>query len=245
MGVPAMLQAAKMSRRVRLGREPGREAVAYFRVSTQRQAASGLGLEAQQEIVSSYANAAGLSVVAEFVETETGTGKKFRPKLAEALREAKSRQAVLLIAKIDRLARNVRFVAELMEAGVDFVAVDMPDANRLTVHIIAALAEHEARLISVRTREALGAAKRRGARLGTPSNLTRGAQLNGARAMKQKAIRETAQAAALARVLHAGKASLREIASKLNDAGHRTRTGVLWGPVQVARLLNRCPPAEG
>src|SRR6185369_2093414 len=140
------------------------EAVAYFRVSTQRQAASGLGLDAQQSTVTTYAKAASLSVIAEYVETETGTGKKARPKLAEALREAKARKAVLLIAKIDRLARNVRFVAELMEAGVDFVAVDMPDANKLTVHIIAALAEHEARLISVRTKDALGAAKRRGVR---------------------------------------------------------------------------------
>src|SRR6266849_5970515 len=150
----------------KLDREPSREAVAYFRVSTQRQAASGLGLEAQRESVTTYAKAAGLGVVVEFVETETGTNKKARPQLAKALKEAKARRAVLLIAKIDRLARNVRFVAELMEAKVDFVAVDMPDANRLTVHIIAALAEHEARLISVRTKDALGAAKRRGVCLG-------------------------------------------------------------------------------
>jgi DNA invertase Pin-like site-specific DNA recombinase len=223
----------------KLDREPSREAIAYFRVSTQRQAASGLGLEAQRESVTTYAKAAGLGVIAEFVETETGTNKKARPQLAKALKEAKARRAVLLIAKIDRLARNVRFVAELMEAGVDFVAVDMPDANRLTVHIIAALAEHEARLISVRTKDALGAAKRRGVRLGNPGNLTRQAQLTGARAMREKAIRETGQAAALARVLRDGGASLRETAQRLNEAGHTTRTGKPWGPVQVARLLGR------
>jgi len=225
----------------KLDREPSQQAVAYFRVSTQRQAASGLGLEAQRESVTAYAKAAGLEVVADFVEAETGTNKKARPTLRAALREAKARRAVLLIAKIDRLARNVRFVAELMEAGVDFVAVDMPDANRLTVHIIAALAEHEARLISVRTKEALGAAKRRGVRLGHPENLTREAQLTGARAMRDKAIRETGQAAALASVLHQGGASLREIARRLNEAGHTTRTGKPWGPVQVARVLERLP----
>ncbi len=136
------------------------------------------------------------------IGSRPGTNKKTRPKLAEALREAKARHAVLLIAKSGRLARCVRFVADLMDAGVDFVAVDMPDANRLTVHIIAALAEHEARLISVRTKDALGAAKRRGVRLGTPQNLTRHAQFDGANAMRAKAIRETGQAAALAKVLH-------------------------------------------
>ena len=224
---------------VKLDRSPSRQAIAYFRVSTQRQATSGLGLEAQRESVTSYASAAGLEVVGEFVEAETGTNKRARPELAKALREAKAQRAVLLIAKIDRLARNVRFVAELMDAGVDFVAVDMPDANRLTVHIIAALAEHEARLISVRTKEALGAAKRRGVRLGNPTNLTREAQLTGARAMREKAIRETGQAAALARVLHEGGKSLRETARQLNEAGHTTRTGKPWGPVQVARLLER------
>ena len=220
-------------------RRPTREAIAYFRVSTQRQAASGLGLEAQRETVCAYAKAAGLNVMAEFVEAETGTGKKARPKLADALREAKSRGAVLLIAKIDRLARCVRFVAELMDAGVDFVAVDMPDANRLTVHIIAALAEHEARLISVRTKDALGAAKRRGVRLGTPENLTRAAQIKGATAMKAKALQENRQAAALAQLLAKDGHSLREIARRLNEAGYSTRTSKPWGPVQVSRMLAR------
>jgi len=228
-----------MAKTKKLDREPSREAVAYFRVSTQRQAASGLGLEAQQETVNAYAKAAGLSVVAAFVETETGTNKRARPKLAEALREAKSRRAVLLIAKIDRLARNVRFVAELMEASVDFVAVDMPDANKLTVHIIAALAEHEARLISVRTKDALGAAKRRGIRLGTPGNLTREAQLKGARSMRARATQENRQAATMAKLLEKDGLSLREIARRLNEAGYTTRTAKPWGAVQVSRILAR------
>ncbi len=220
-------------------RTPSRQAVAYFRVSTQRQAASGLGLEAQQETVRAYTQGAGLEVAATFTEAETGTGKKARPQLVKAIAEAKARRAVLVIAKLDRLARNVRFVAELMESGVDFVAVDMPDANRLTVHIIAALAEHEARLISVRTKDALAAAKRRGVKLGKPENLDRNAQLAGAQAMREKAVRENSQAFALARVLHAGGASLREIAGRLNEAGHTTRTGKPWGPVQVSRMLKR------
>lgn len=228
-----------MAKTKKLDREPGREAIAYYRVSTQRQAASGLGLEAQQATVTAYAKAAGLSITTDFVETETGTNKRARPKLAEALREAKARHAVLLIAKIDRLARCVRFVAELMDAGVDFVAVDMPDANRLTVHIIAALAEHEARLISVRTKDALGAAKRRGIRLGTPENLTRDAQIKGSQAMKAKAVTANRQASVLAQLLHKDGLSLREIARRLNEAGYFTRTSKPWGPVQVSRLLAR------
>jgi DNA invertase Pin-like site-specific DNA recombinase len=221
--------------------ERRQEAIGYYRVSTQRQASSGLGLEAQRETVTAYARTAGLRVAAEFIETETGTSKRTRPELVKALQEAKRRGALLVIAKLDRLARNVRFIADLMEAGVDFVAVDFPNANRLTLHILSAMAEHEARLISVRTREALGAAKRRGKRLGRPENLTHEAQLMGARAMQAKAVKETLQASALARVLHDGGFSLREIAHRLTEAGHRTRTGKDWGPVQVSRVLHRAP----
>jgi len=213
--------------------------VAYYRVSTKRQGTSGLGLDAQRASVEAYANAAGLEVVEAFTETETGTGKKARPELDRAISEAKARNAVLLIAKLDRLARRVSFVSALMDSGVDFVAVDMPEANRLTVHIIAALAEHEARLISTRTREALAQAKQRGTTLGKPENLTRDAQEAGARAMRDKAIQENRKPAALARILREGGASLREIAKRLNEAGHTTRTGKAWGPVQVKRMLDR------
>jgi DNA invertase Pin-like site-specific DNA recombinase len=129
--------------------------VAYYRVSTQRQGASGLGLEAQQEAVRGFTK--GGTIVAEVVEVESGK-RNDRPKLAEALALCRKTKATLIIAKLDRLARNVAFVSNLMESGVDFVAVDFPQANRLTVHILAAIAEHEAAMISQRTRAALQAA---------------------------------------------------------------------------------------
>src|SRR4051812_8938522 len=117
--------------------------IAYYRVSTDRQGKSGLGLEAQQEAVRSYLNGGNWQLVAELVEIESGK-RSDRPKLQEALKLCRLHGATLIIAKLDRLARNVAFVSNLMESGVDFVAVDFPQANRLTVHILAAVAEHEA-----------------------------------------------------------------------------------------------------
>lgn len=215
------------------------KAVAYYRVSTARQGQSGLGIEAQQASVEAYAASAGLEVIEAFIEVETGTRKRNRPQIEKAVAEAKKHGAVLLIAKIDRLARSMAFISNLMESGADFVAVDMPEANRLTVHLMAALAEHEARLISVRTRDALAAAKKRGTPMGTPENLTRDAQLAGAAAMKAKAIRETKQPTKLARTLRRQGLSLREIARELNDGGFVTRTGKAWNHVQVKRILDR------
>jgi Resolvase, N terminal domain len=139
--------------------------VAYYRVSTERQGRSGLGLEAQQEAVRSYLNGGRWRLDAEVIEIESGK-RSDRPKLAEALRLCRLHGAKLIIARLDRLARNVAFVSALMESGVDFVAVDFPQANRLTVHILAAVAEHEAKAISERTKAALAAAKARGKKLG-------------------------------------------------------------------------------
>src|SRR5215470_17132043 len=139
--------------------------VAYYRVSTQRQGRSGLGLEAQQEAVRNHLNGGDWRIVAEFTEVESGK-RKDRPKLADALAACRVHGAKLIIAKLDRLARNVAFVSVLMEAGVEFEAVDFPQANRLTIHILAAVAEHEAKVISERTKAALAAAKRRGVKLG-------------------------------------------------------------------------------
>jgi DNA invertase Pin-like site-specific DNA recombinase len=131
--------------------------VAYYRVSTARQGESGLGLEGQDLAVSAYAAGVGGDVVREFTEVETGTRKRHRPVLAEALAFARRVGARLVIAKLDRLARNVHFVSGLMESGVDFVACDNPHANRLTIHILAAVAEEEARMISVRVTASLEA----------------------------------------------------------------------------------------
>src|SRR3954471_2074689 len=139
--------------------------VAYYRVSTERQGRSGLGLEAQQEAVRAYLNGGSWRLVAEVIEVESGK-RADRPKLAEALRLCRMHGGMLIIAKLDRLARNVAFVSNLMESGVEFTAVDFPQANRLTVHILAAVAEHEAQMISTRTKAALAAAKARGTKLG-------------------------------------------------------------------------------
>jgi len=147
-----------------------KEFIAYYRVSTQRQGDSGLGLDAQREAVSRYIKGRrGAKLVGEFTEVETAKGSNAlqkRPKLRQALEECKKRDAVLVIAKLDRLARNVHFVSGLMESRVRFVACDLPEANELTLHIMAAFAEHEAKRISERTREALAQAKARGTKLG-------------------------------------------------------------------------------
>jgi len=139
--------------------------VSYLRVSTQRQGKSGLGLEAQREAVLGFLNGGRWELVQEIVEIESGK-RNDRPALARALSLCRVHGAKLLVAKLDRLARNVAFISALMEAGVEFEAVDLPQANRLTVHIMAAMAEHEACAISARTKAALGAAKARGTKLG-------------------------------------------------------------------------------
>jgi DNA invertase Pin-like site-specific DNA recombinase len=143
-----------------------RRYIAYFRVSTDRQGKSGLGLEAQQQAVSVFLHGRG-ELIAAFTEIESGR-RNDRPQLATALDACRRHKAALIIAKLDRLARNVYFISGLMESGVEFIAVDMPEANRLTIHILAAVAEHEREMISQRTKAALQAAKTRGTKLGSP-----------------------------------------------------------------------------
>src|SRR5260370_12721803 len=142
-----------------------RQYVAYYRVSTKRQGYSGLGLEAQREAVACYVQNVSGKLVAGFTEVRSGT-KSTRPFLAEAIRTCRMRLAVLVIARLDRLARNVAMIAELMDSEVEFVAVDFPTASRLTLHILAAIAEYESKLASERTKAALAAARARGVRLG-------------------------------------------------------------------------------
>jgi DNA invertase Pin-like site-specific DNA recombinase len=162
--------------------------VAYYRVSTARQGKSGLGLEAQQQAVREHLNGGRWTLVGEFVEVESGK-RADRPKLAEAIKACRLRGAKLVIAKLDRLARNVAFISNLMESGVEFEAVDFPQANRLTIHIMAAMAEHEAKMISDRTKAALAAAKRRGVKLGGDrgARLTAQARAAGRAALQAKA----------------------------------------------------------
>lgn len=141
--------------------------VTHLRVSTQKQGQSGLGLEAQRAAVDAFTRQQGGKIIAEHIEVESGK-RSDRPELAKALAAAQKAKATLLIAKLDRLSRNLHFIMGMMEAGIDFMAVDQPFANRLTLHILAAVAEDEARRISERTKAALGAAKRRGVKLGSP-----------------------------------------------------------------------------
>lgn len=145
--------------------------IAYFRVSTERQGRSGLGLEAQRKSVLDYLDGGRWELVAKFTEVESGK-RNDRRELARALAACRLHRATLLIAKIDRLSRDAAFLLNLRDAGVDFVAADMPDANRMTVGIMAIIAEHERDAISTRTRQALAAAKARGTKLGNPTNLT-------------------------------------------------------------------------
>jgi DNA invertase Pin-like site-specific DNA recombinase len=219
--------------------------VAYYRVSTQRQGRSGLGLDAQQTAVRDYLNGGDWRLVAELTEVESGK-RSDRPKLAEALKLCRLHGATLIIAKLDRLARNVAFVSNLMEAGVDFHAVDFPQANRLTIHILAAVAEHEARAISERTRAALASAKKRGVKLGGYRGTTVTAAMQRA-ALAAVQERAEARAADLAPIIAelqaAGATSLRAIAAGLNARGIPTSRGTgTWSAVQVARVLERIGP---
>lgn len=142
-----------------------KKAITYYRVSTERQGISGLGLDAQRQAVHDFASANGFLLTDEYIEVESGR-KQNRPVLLQALGECKREQATLLIARLDRLGRNVAFISKLMEAGVDFKAVDNPYAGKLVVHIMAAFAEHERDIISQRTIEALQVAKAKGVVLG-------------------------------------------------------------------------------
>jgi DNA invertase Pin-like site-specific DNA recombinase len=217
--------------------------VCYYRVSTQKQGRSGLGLEAQQKAVRDHLNGGNWKVVGEFTEVETGK-RADRPQLAAALAACRLHSAKLIIAKLDRLARNVHFISGLMESKVDFVAVDFPQANRLTVHILAAVAEHEAKMISERTKAALAAAKARGVKLGGDRHAHK--LTDDARAMGRAVITDRARqrAADIARTIEAlqaaGTTSLRGIAAELNNRGIPTATGIgTWQAAQVSRLLAR------
>ena len=211
---------------------PTKAFVAYYRVSTERQGRSGLGLDAQREMVRTYLSAGGCDLLSEFVEVESGR-KTNRPELENALRVCKQRKAILLIAKLDRLARNVHFISGLMESGVEFVAADNPHANRLMVHLLAAFAEHEREVISKRTKEALAAAKARGVVLG----------VNGRALAERNRQAATAQAEELREVIEAviddGHRTLCDIAYQLNKQSVQSPLGKTWYPASVARALRR------
>jgi DNA invertase Pin-like site-specific DNA recombinase len=213
--------------------------VTYLRVSTERQGQSGLGLEAQRAAVAAHVLGRG-KVVAEFVEVESGK-RADRPQLAQALAEAKRVGAVLLIAKLDRLARNVAFIANLLESGAEVTAADMPEANRFLLHVMAAVAEQEGRAISERTKAALAAAKARGVKLGwsSPERVAeqRQAAKKGAAVNNARAATFAANIFPVIERIRAGGGSLRQIAAELNARGIKTARGGEWYATTVRNIL--------
>lgn len=204
--------------------------IAYYRVSTVQQEMSGLGLEAQRKTVLDYLDGRGWELLAGYTETETGT-RDGRPELAKALEHAKKAKATLLIAKADRLSRKVSFIAKLLDSKVKFVACDAPQASRFEWHIRAALAEEESRLISVRTKAALAAAKARGVKLGVTGKDR--AQENKARSMAFAAgIQDTVR-----ELQAAGATTTRALALALNEKGATTMRGGKWHQTSVVHLL--------
>jgi len=223
--------------------------IGYARVSTAEQSKSGLGLEAQQSAIDAYTARTGGTMARLYIEVESGR-KADRPQLAAALAHARRSKATLVVAKLDRLARNVAFLSKLMEAKVDFVACDNEHANRLTIHILAAVAEDEARRISERTRDALKAYKARGGKLGGARpecrNLTHEARKRGAKAaavaIAAKFDDAYADLAPIVRDLRDNGLSQQAIADELNKQGHTTRHGKPFNQVQVLRILKRRAP---
>lgn len=218
--------------------------IAYHRVSTAKQGSSGLGLEAQQIAIEGYAKRVNAEVISSFTEVESGKLNN-RPQLTAALHLAKVTGATLIIAKLDRLSRNAAFLLTLRDSGVKFIAADMPDANELTVGIMALVAQQEREAISRRTKEALEAAKRRGVKLGNPngaSSLLRAGRGNSASVQAIKA-RADEHAKRLGPVVEAlkgeGVMSLGALAEALNERGMLTPRGGMWHKTSVRNLLER------
>jgi DNA invertase Pin-like site-specific DNA recombinase len=226
--------------------KPMKTIIAYIRVSTKRQGRSGLGLEAQQQALADYQRDGSVQQLAIYKEVETGKSAN-RPELAKAIAHAKRSGATLVVAKLDRLARDAAFLLTLQASGLPMVFLDLPGANEFTVGVMALVAQHEARLISERTKAALQAYKRRGGLLGGSlvqcRNLTERARAKGRKAAS-KAISEAASQAyadLLPTMLEwrEGGLSQRAIADRLNEKGQTTRRGKPWNQVQVMRVLER------
>jgi DNA invertase Pin-like site-specific DNA recombinase len=202
----------------------------YLRVSTDKQGIEGYGIDAQRLAISSYVPRA------EFIEVESGK-RKDRPELLKALAYCKKNSAVLIVAKLDRLARNVAFVSMLMESGVEFICADFPTANKLTIHILAAVAEHEAALVSIRTKAGLAAAKARGVKLGKSMDMAKAGKGRGTQCgiANRNAIKVRATIDGL---VSAGL-SLRKIAAQLNDMGVTTPRKAQWTAQAVKNAMAR------
>lgn len=225
--------------------------VAYYRVSTAKQGRSGLGLDAQRRMVAEFlsGSAGGWPPVAEFVEVESGT-KSDRPELQKAIRECRMTGAKLVIAKLDRLSRNAAFLLNLRDSGVEFVAADMPSANRMTVGVMALVAEEEARAISSRTKAALQSWRERnpGRKLGNPAGFGGVVYRNDGKAGGQARMRQADEFASLVgptvREMQAAGMSLRAMAAKLGERGIKTANGGAWTATTVRNVLNRIVTAD-
>ena len=215
--------------------------VAYLRVSTQKQGYSGLGLEAQREIIQKYL--CGKNPIAEYVEIESGR-KKDRPKLKEALTLCRKDGATLIVAKLDRLARSVSFLSNLLESGVEILFCDFPQANKMMLHILSAISQYEAELIATRTKSALKAKKARGYKLGNPEHLLdkhEQAIQNSIKTCKEKADNNpnNKRAVAILRTLVKEKHTLQEIADILNKERFVTSQGCSFSKSTVYKLIKR------
>ena len=216
-----------------------RHFVTYIRVSTQRQGRSGLGLDAQRAAVKAYLEGNNGLELASFTEVESGKVNE-RPQLFAALRRCRQTRATLLVAKLDRLSRNAAFLLSLRDAGVRFVAADLPDMNETVVGILAVIAQHERQAISDRTRAALAAAKRRGVKLGNP-DLKAGTKATAKAATQAAQLVAKSRAEELRDVVTEARAqgcvSLRQLADHLNGLSVQTPRGGSWAAASVSRLL--------
>ncbi len=236
--------------------------VCYYRVSTKKQGSDGLGISAQKDAVKKYIGKDAIEILGEFTEVETGTRKRKRIEIYKAIELAKKQGATLLVAKLDRLARDVEFTSALYNAGVDFICCDNPTANKLTIQLLSVIAEHEAESISNRIRSALAIKKDRiengntinkdGSemkpvngryRLGNPNGFGNYQKL-GVQKIKELAATNKANIQAMDIICSARKQNLtlKQIADKLNALQYSTRLGKSFTPTQVHRLLQRCKP---
>jgi DNA invertase Pin-like site-specific DNA recombinase len=219
-----------------------RKAVTYYRVSTAKQGKSGLGLEAQRRSVEEFIASDGWHLAGEFVEVESGK-IDHRPQLEAALAQCELTGASLIVAKLDRLSRNVAFLATLQDSGTKFVAADMPEANELTIHIMAAVAQAERKAISRRTKEALAAAKARGVALGgrraNTEDLRKGPAASAAKRSRVAAERAKKVARQIEALRGQGHSSLRQLATALTEQGITAPRGGDWSAAQVRSVLSR------
>lgn len=213
--------------------------IAYYRVSTQRQGQSGLGLEAQKTIVNNFIKSHGGEIVKNYTEVESGKNDKNRPNLQSALKECSINGYTLLVAKLDRLARNLHFITTLMESNIDFIACDIPSANNFTIHIFATLAEMERDMISTRTKEALKSLKERGIKLGNPNaTFTDDMRQKSAIVLKEKRLNNENNKNAK-RIISFMKDThtLQQIADYLNNEGLVSSRGGKFYPSTIKNLL--------